>query len=192
MSRRMREDEVNAQALKQISKRLSYILRHRPDSVGLELHEGGWLFVEELLDALARTRRALSREVLEKVVAENDKQRFEFSDDGLRIRARQGHSTQVDLGYEPSPPPDVLYHGTATKNLDSIFKQGLLKGRRHHVHMSTNQVTMLQVGMRHGKPVLLKIDAGRMFADGHEFFVTDNQVWLTDHVPPNYVTVLDR
>jgi putative RNA 2'-phosphotransferase len=183
---------MNAQELKKISKRLSYILRHRPDSVGLELHDGGWLDLNDLLDALRRTGDAVTLEVIERVVAENDKQRFEFSDDRSRIRARQGHSAEVDLGYEPATPPDQLYHGTATKYLDSILEQGLLKGRRHHVHLSTNQETMLQVGMRHGKPMLLRIDAKRMLAAGHEFFVTGNHVWLTDHVPPDYLTILER
>lgn len=181
---------MNAQQLKKISKGLSYILRHRPDSVGLELREGGWLEITELLDALRRTGEEVPRDVLEQVVAENDKQRFEFSADRLMIRARQGHSAEVDLGYEPALPPDVLFHGTATKNLESILQQGLLKGRRHHVHMSTNKETMLQVAMRHGKPVLLEIDAQRMHADGHAFFVTGNHVWLADHVPPEYLTTL--
>lgn len=181
---------MDAQSLTKISKQLSYVLRHRPDSVGLELGEGGWVRVDDLLAALATSGHAVTQPVLQRVVAENDKQRFEFSEDGLRIRARQGHSADVDLGYEPATPPDVLYHGTATRHLDSILQQGLLKGRRHHVHMSTNKETMIQVGMRHGKPVLLAIDAKRMLADGHEFFVTGNHVWLTDRVPPEYLTAI--
>jgi putative RNA 2'-phosphotransferase len=178
---------MDGKSLKQVSKNLSYVLRHRPDSVGLVLDDGGWVQVDGLLAAFARADKPISREILTKVVAENDKQRFEFSEDRSRIRARQGHSAPVELGYEPATPPDVLYHGTATKNLDSIFQHGLLKGRRHHVHMSTNKETMLQVGMRHGKPVLLAIDAKRMFEDGREFFVTGNHVWLTEHVPPQYL-----
>jgi len=181
---------MDKQALKKISKRLSYVLRHRPDSVGLELEEGGWLRVDDLLAALASNGKSVSQPVLEQVVAENDKQRFEFSEDRLRIRARQGHSAEVDLGYEPAEPPDVLFHGTATRNLDSIFEQGLVKGRRHHVHLSTNKETMIAVATRHGKPVLLSIDAKRMIADGHEFFVTGNDVWLTDHVPPHYLAAV--
>lgn len=178
---------MNKESLKKISKSLSYVLRHRPDTVGIELGDGGWVAVDELLAAFERSGKSISRELLDTVVVENDKQRFEFSDDQLRIRAQQGHSAEVDLGYEPATPPDVLYHGTATRNLDSIFQDGLVKGRRHHVHMSTNQETMIQVAMRHGKPVVLAIDASKMFADGHEFFVTGNHVWLTDHVPPGYI-----
>ncbi|CAD7694867.1 unnamed protein product [Ostreobium quekettii] len=178
---------MDKQALKKISKRLSYVLRHRPDSAGLELGNGGWIRVDDLLAALASNGNAVTQPVLERVVAENDKQRFEFSEDGLRIRARQGHSAEVDLGYEPATPPDVLYHGTATRHLESILQQGLVKGHRHHVHMSTDKETMIQVGMRHGKPVLLAIDAKRMVADGFKFCVTGNGVWLTDHVPGEYV-----
>jgi putative RNA 2'-phosphotransferase len=178
---------MDKESLKKISKNLSYVLRHRPDTIGIELAEGGWVGVDELLTALKRSGKAISIEVLEVVVAENDKQRFEFSADRSRIRARQGHSTEVDLGYEPATPPEVLYHGTATKNLDSIFKDGLIKGRRHHVHLSTNQETMIQVAMRHGKPAVLAIYAQQMVSSGHEFFVTGNHVWLTDHVPPEYL-----
>jgi putative RNA 2'-phosphotransferase len=178
---------MTKEALKKISKNLSYVLRHRPDTVGLELGENGWVDVEVLLAAFAQHGKAISRDLLQTVVRDSDKQRYEFSDDGARIRARQGHSVEVDLGYEPATPPDVLYHGTAARNLESIFEQGLLKGSRHHVHMSTNKETMLQVAQRHGKPVLLAIDAAQMFADSHEFFVTGNQVWLTEHVPPKYI-----
>lgn len=178
--------------LKKISKNLSYVLRHRPDTVGLELQDGGWVNVRDLLTALARTGTDVSPEVLERVVAENDKQRFEFNPSGTQIRARQGHSTEVELGYTACQPPDVLYHGTATRSLESILQQGLLKGKRHHVHLSTNIETMIQVGMRHGKPVVLAIDAARMYADGVEFFVTGNDVWLTDHVSPQYLSVVPQ
>ncbi len=181
---------MNTKDLKQISKSLSYVLRHRPDSIGITLEPEGWIAVSELLDAFARNGQVYSRALIEQVVAENTKQRFEFDDEGQRIRARQGHSVDIDLGYETTTPPDTLYHGTATRNLDSILKQGLLKGARHHVHLSTDKDTMLAVAMRHGKPVLLSIDARRMHEDKHQFFVTGNQVWLTDHVPPQYLTVL--
>lgn len=183
---------MNEKTRKNISKNLSFVLRHRPDSIGLELGDGGWVVLDELIAALARGGKTVSREVIEQIVAESDKQRFELSDDRTRIRARQGHSVEVDLGYEPATPPDVLYHGTAEKNLESIYQKGLVKANRHHVHLSTNQQTMLQVAMRHGKPVLLSIDARRMFADGHEFFVTGNHVWLTNHVPPEYLQTLPQ
>lgn len=182
---------MNARDLKKVSKRLSYILRHRPDSVGLELADGGWVAVDALLDALNQSGKTLSLDLLEKVVVENDKQRFEYSEDRFRIRARQGHSADVDLGYEPADPPHVLYHGTAARFLKPIFEQGLIKGRRHHVHLSTDRETMLQVGARHGKPVLLEIDARQMVTEGHRFFVTGNQVWLTDCVPPEFLRQID-
>jgi putative RNA 2'-phosphotransferase len=179
---------MNAEKLKKVSKSLSYVLRHQPDSVGLELEEGGWVEVPRLIEAFRQSVKTLSVDLLQEVVRENDKQRFEFSADQSRIRARQGHSVDVDLGYKPATPPDVLYHGTATRSLESIFETGLNKGNRHHVHLSTNKQTMLQVGQRHGKPIVLAIDAAKMLADGHEFFVTGNQVWLTDHVPPQYLS----
>lgn len=182
---------MNEQKIKKVSKSLSYVLRHRPDTVGLELGEGGWVQVEDLLNAFKRNKKTLTLELLQTVVAENDKKRFEFSEDECQIRARQGHSTDVDLGYEPATPPDTLYHGTATRYIEPIFQKGLIKGRRHHVHMSTNKETMLHVGMRHGKAVLLAIDAKQMAVDGHEFFLTGNDVWLTDYVLPEYLSVID-
>jgi putative RNA 2'-phosphotransferase len=183
-------NQVNSDALKKVSKSLSYVLRHRPDSIGIELQPGGWVAVDELLAGFERTGNPLPIDILNRVVAESDKQRFEFNEDQSQIRARQGHSAEVDLQYQPTPPPPVLYHGTATKNLDSILKNGLVKGRRHDVHLSTNRETMIRVGMRHGTPVLLRIDAASMHADGFEFFVTGNQVWLTNHVPAKYLSVV--
>jgi putative RNA 2'-phosphotransferase len=176
---------------KSISKNLRYVRRHRPDSVGLDLQDGGWVAVDVLLAALADHGKSLDRATLEQVVAGNDKQRFEFSDDGACIRARQGHSVEVSLGYEPVTPPAVLYHGTAARNLEAILAEGLDKRRRHDVHLSTNQETMIQVAKRHGKPVLLAVDAARMAADGHQFYVTGNNVWLTDRVPPEYLLIAE-
>ncbi|WP_254509440.1 RNA 2'-phosphotransferase [Anatilimnocola floriformis] len=180
---------MNAEKRKKISKSLSYVLRHQPDSVGLELGENGWVEVTELIAAFRKHGKELSLDSLREVVAENDKQRFEFSEDKTRIRARQGHSVDVDLGYEAATPPELLFHGTAVHNLDSIMATGLNKGNRHHVHLSTNKQTMLQVAQRHGKPVVLAVAAGKMVSDGHLFFVTGNQVWLTEQVPPQYLSV---
>lgn len=176
---------MNAEKIKQISKRMSYILRHQPDSVGLTLAPGGWVAVGDLLSALK-----ISRDHLDEVVSTNDKQRFEYSEDSTKIRARQGHSAEVDLQYEAATPPDLLYHGTATRFLESIFENGLNKGKRHHVHLSVDRETMIAVGSRHGKPVVLEVNAKQMLSDGNQFFVTGNRVWLTEHVAPQYLREL--
>ena len=179
---KMTPDEI-----KRISKSISKTLRHKPERIGIALDSQGWAWVSELLKAYADAGMVITREALDYVVKNNDKQRFEFNKDRTRIRARQGHSVEVDLGYEPSVPPDVLYHGTAARNLDSVFENGLLKMNRHHVHLSTSKETMLAVAQRHGKPVILEVDAKRMHADGFEFFVTENEVWLVDRVPSQYL-----
>lgn len=170
-----------------LSKTLSYVLRHRPDAVGIMLDEAGWTDADELIDALIAGGTRTSREQIDEVVQTNPKRRFEFSADGTRIRARQGHSVPVDLGYEPVEPPAVLYHGTAERNVESILAHGLHKAKRHHVHMSTDRTLMIEVARRHGAPVLIAIDAARMHGDGHTFFKTENDVWLTDTVPPKYL-----
>ncbi len=170
-----------------ISKYLSLILRHRPEVVGIELDVQGWVEIEVLLAACAAHGRAISRDDLDYVVANNNKQRFALSDDGQRIRASQGHSVEVNLGYEPAEPPEWLYHGTAVQNLPSIRRQGLLKGRRHHVHLSADEATATAVGQRHGKPVVLIVRAGEMVQAGHPFFRSANGVWLTETVPYDYI-----
>jgi putative RNA 2'-phosphotransferase len=164
-----------------LSRTLSYVLRHRPDSIGIALSNDGWVDIDILLKALAANGKRVSREQLAQVVAENDKKRFAI--DGNRIRASQGHSVEVELGYTPAEPPEVLYHGTATRHLDAIFADGLVKGRRHHVHLSASTETAAKVGARHGKPVVLTVDAAAMVRDGALFYVSENGVWLTDAVP---------
>jgi putative RNA 2'-phosphotransferase len=171
----------------QLSKFLSLVLRHKPETVGLCLDSGGWVSVDELLSACAAHGRTITRAQLEAVVAGSDKKRFAFSAGGNLIRASQGHSLQIDLGYEPAKPPLLLYHGTATRFLDSIRKAGLLKQQRHHVHLSESQETASSVGERYGKLVLLKIEAGQMYEDGHVFCRSANRVWLTEHVPVRYI-----
>lgn len=171
-----------------ISKRLSYVLRHDPASVGLVLDEGGWVGVDDLLDALGRHGLVITAEEPAAVVAGNDKQRFAVA--GGRIRASQGHSVPVDLGLSPHTPPDVLYHGTARRNLESIMAGGLRRGSRHHVHLSVDTGTAHRVGSRHRGPVaVFAVDAAAMAADSHIFFVSANGVWLTDHVPARYLTL---
>lgn len=169
------------------SKFLSLILRHEPGRVGLKLGDGGWVGVEELLKAVNDHGTTLTLDQLKHVVATNEKKRFAFSEDGLRIRASQGHSVEVDLQYNAQTPPEILYHGTATRFIDSIRKHGLLKMQRHHVHLSAETKVTQQVGGRHGKPTLLTIRAGEMDKAGHTFFCSANGVWLVDHVPPEFI-----
>lgn len=174
------------------SKFLSLILRHEPERVGLTLGDGGWVSVDALLACCAQARKPISLELLKEVVATNDKQRFAFSDDGLLIRANQGHSVSVDLGLQPSTPPDVLYHGTASRFLEGIWQAGLQKQARHHVHLTANMDVAVVVGQRHGKVVILEIDARQMHLDGHLFFQSDNGVWLVDSVGAGYMRLRDE
>ncbi len=173
------------------SRFLSLVLRHRPEVIGLRLDDAGWAEVDALLAALAAHGRPLSRAELEALVAENPKQRFALSPDGRRIRASQGHSLPVALGYEPEPPPARLFHGTARHLLAAILAEGLRRGRRHHVHLSADLETATRVGARHGPPVVLEIAAGAMHAAGHLFYRSANGVWLTDAVPPEHLRALD-
>ncbi len=171
----------------QISKFLSYVLRHRPESVGLELDENGWVDVDELLEAARRNGRTISRVELERVVADNDKQRFSLDAQTNRIRARQGHSVEVDLNLQPVQPPELLYHGTVGRFLDAIREQGLLPGDRRQVHLSVDEPTARRVGERRGRPVILVVESGRMHSDGRSFYLSENGVWLTDFAPPEYL-----
>jgi putative RNA 2'-phosphotransferase len=170
------------------SKFLSLILRHQPDLVGIALDEAGWVSVDDLLAGCRRKGHDISREELEEIVRTSDKQRYAFNEDKTRIRANQGHSVPVDLGHAPATPPDVLYHGTAEKAVPGIRRDGLHKGARHDVHLSERVDTATAVGSRHGKLVLLTVAAGRMHRDGFTFYRTPNGVWLTDHVPVEYLT----
>ncbi|HEY5835243.1 RNA 2'-phosphotransferase [Streptomyces sp.] len=173
-----------------VSKFLAMVLRHRPESVGMVLDEGGWVDVDELLAACAAGGRRFSRAELDHVVATNSKKRFAFSADGRRIRASQGHSVAVELGLPPAPPPDVLYHGTAAATLPVILREGLKPMSRQDVHLSADVETAVRVGARHGRPVVLAVDAAGLAAAGHEFRVSANGVWLTDGVPPERLGVL--
>lgn len=167
------------------SKRLSFILRHAPESIHIVLDEAGWVDVSVLLHALAEHGQPITRTELERVVADSDKQRFEL--DGERVRARQGHSVPVNLDLPPAAPPVVLFHGTPEANVESIRRHGLTRGARHHVHLSPDRETAERVGGRRGSAVVLAVEAARMSADGFVFFVTGNGVWLTDAVPPGYL-----
>lgn len=180
---------TNNTELKTISKFLSFVLRHDPASIGLALNDAGWASTDELLTKARAHGKPLSRELLLKVVATSDKQRFALSEDGSMIRANQGHSIDVELGLEPLEPPDVLLHGTATRFLEPILKSGLDKRQRHHVHLTPDLDIARAVGQRYGAVVLLEIDARAMHQAGRQFFRSDNGVWLTDSVPPRYIKV---
>ena len=173
------------------SKFLSLVLRHQPERIGLALDTSGWAGVDELLAACRHHGVPLDRAELEDVVTTSEKKRFAFSDDGQRIRASQGHSIDVSLGYSPVPPPDRLFHGTATRFLESIRREGLHKRGRHHVHLSPDAETARNVGQRHGKPTILPVLAGLMHQRGHAFFVSENGVWLTEHVPAEFIVFPD-
>ncbi len=173
-----------------VSKFLSKHLRHAPAEVGLTLEHGGWVAVEDLLDAATRHGCPVTREELDEIVSTSDKQRFAFDETGGRVRANQGHSVEVDLQLDLADQPVVLYHGTAAAVLPAILADGLLKMRRHHVHLSRDAETALRVGSRHGKPVVLSVASGKMAANGFRFFVSANGVWLVEAVPPEYLTVL--
>lgn len=171
------------------SKFLSYVLRHRPEAIGITLDLEGWTDIDALIGAAARDGRQLDRQLIEMVVTSNDKKRFAISDDGRRIRAVQGHSTEsVDIGFIGKRPPEFLFHGTATRFLESIRRDGLLPRSRQYVHLSQDRQTAVAVGQRHGKPVVLEIKALVMHEQGYPFFQADNGVWLTGTVPPSFIT----
>ena len=170
-----------------ISKFMSLVLRHKPEELGITLDERGWTDVNVLLQKIKDRGFSIDMEILKQVVAENSKKRFAFNEDGSLIRASQGHSVEVELGYSPETPPEFLYHGTAEQYVESIRKEGLLKRNRHHVHLSTQIETATQVGLRHGKLVLLKIKSGEMQRAGYQFFISENGVWLTEAVPVEFI-----
>jgi putative RNA 2'-phosphotransferase len=170
-----------------ISKFLSLVLRHQPDAIHIQLDEQGWTDVDVLIRQLNHHNFRISFEELKYVVASNSKKRFAFNEDCTKIRANQGHSVDVELGYEAQEPPEVLYHGTAGRFLESIMKTGLQKQARHHVHLTADPQTTVSVGQRYGKAVVLRIRALEMFKKGHAFYLADNNVWLTGHVPAEYI-----
>ena len=170
-----------------VSKFLAKHLRHAPEALGLSLQPGGWVPVDDLLAASNRIGFPISYDELVECVETNDKQRFSFDETGDLIRANQGHSTAVDLQLEQKQPPDVLYHGTVERFLDSILAEGLKKGKRHHVHLSKDIETARKVGARRGKPVILLVEAGKMHQQGVAFFLSANGVWLTETVPAEFL-----
>jgi len=175
-----------------VSKFLSKYLRHEPQALGLSLEPGGWVLVEDLLAGAAALGFSITMEELVQVVAENDKKRFAFDAARTKIRANQGHSTDVDLQLQTAQPPSQLFHGTVRQFLDAILLEGLKKMARHDVHLSKDVATASKVGQRRGKPIILVIESGQMAADGFMFRLSDNDVWLTDHVPPKYIRLFEK
>lgn len=173
-----------------ISKFLSLILRHKPETIDLKLDENGWADVKELLEKSAENGNPFTRRELETVVETNDKKRFTFDASGEKIRASQGHSIEVEIGFEEKTPPEILYHGTAEKNVAAIFAGGLNKMSRHHVHLSAEIETARVVGARYGKVVIFKIETGKMLAENFKFYVSANGVWLTESVPAKFLEIL--
>jgi putative RNA 2'-phosphotransferase len=171
----------------QLSKFLSLVLRHRPDTIGLTLDLQGWASIDDLVAKSDANGTHFNRAELLNVVETSDKKRFSVSADGQSIRAAQGHSVSVELGLSPKVPPEVLYHGTAMQFVDLILSKGLKPQSRQHVHLSADEVTAHRVGQRHGKSVVFKVAARRMHSNGFKFFQADNGVWLTDQVPPDFL-----
>lgn len=170
--------------LNETSKFLSYVLRHQPEAIGITLDTEGWVDIATLILAATKHGTRLDRDLIDAIVATSEKKRFSVSADGLRIRAAQGHSTEsVNINYIEKTPPQYLYHGTAAINLDSIRRTGILPGSRKYVHLAEDEPTAYAVGQRHGRPVVLKIDALRMHQQGHKFYQAENGVWLTGSVP---------
>lgn len=173
-------------------KYLSWVLRHRPDALGLRLEPGGWVAVEALLAGLEAEGKPVTVSQLVAIADADRKGRFSFDSSGLRIRANQGHSVEVDLELEEAAPPQTLFHGTVRPFLGSISEQGLVRGSRHHVHLSETEATARDVGSRRGRPVVLRVDAARMYEDGHRFYRSANGVWLVETVPPAYLAELPQ
>lgn len=171
----------------QTGKFISLILRHKPETIGITLDEHGWADVKELIAGVQKTRPDFNLEILEEIVRTNNKQRYSFNNDHTKIRANQGHSIQVDVELKEAVPPEILYHGTGKKSVASILEQGLVPRSRLYVHLSKDKQTALNVGSRHGKPIVFTIQAGMMHEDGYKFFISENGIWLTKAVLPKYL-----
>ena len=173
------------------SKFLSLVLRHQPDSIGLALDANGWAGIDALIERAGAHGVPLTRELIAEIVASSDKQRFALDTAHNRIRANQDHSVDIDLGLQPAEPPAVLFHGTAATTVPAIRIGGLTPGDRQHVHLSPDAATAIKVGQRHGRPVVLRVFAGKMWAKGSPFFRSANGVWLTAAVPSEYIEFPD-
>ncbi|MCU0350018.1 MAG: RNA 2'-phosphotransferase [Flavobacterium sp.] len=182
----MSKNEIN------ISRFLSLVLRHQPETIGIQLDQNGWADVKELIEKANNNGIKFDREMLNHIVETNPKKRFAFNETLDKIRASQGHSIEIELGYTNQKPPEILYHGTGEKSVQSIINIGLEKRNRQHVHLSNDIETAIKVGQRHGKPFVFKVLAEQMYNDNFQFFISDNGVWLTDKVPTKYLKLNDE
>lgn len=170
-----------------MSRFISLVLRHNPGAAHLQLDEHGWAEVDELIEGMNREGKHIDREILEQIVAADEKKRYSFSADHNLIRANQGHSIPVDVELKPVVPPEILFHGTAQRFLDSIKAEGLKRQSRLYVHLSSDEATAKKVGARHGKGVVLKVYAKRLYDTGMQFYLSENGVWLCKYVPIEYI-----
>ena len=173
-----------------LSRFISLILRHKPDTIGITLDEHGWASVSELLSGINACGNEIDMKTLEEIVAEDDKQRYSFNEDKTKIRANQGHSVNVDVELKKAEPPEILFHGTGEKYVSSIKSEGLKPKSRLYVHLSSDGETAVKVGSRDGKPVVFEVNSGEMSRRGFEFFISENGVWLTKFVPAEYLREL--
>lgn len=175
-----------------ISKFLSLILRHKPETIGIQLDQNGWIDIYELIEKSNKHGIQFDRETLNHIVGTNSKKRFAFNDKFDKIRASQGHSVEIELGYKNQKPPEILFHGTSEKSVQPILEKGLKRQNRQHVHLSSDIETAIKVGQRHGKPIVFKVLAEQMYKDNFQFFISENGVWLTDNVPTKYLNRKDK
>ncbi|WP_330659057.1 RNA 2'-phosphotransferase, partial [Clostridioides difficile] len=170
---------------------ISLILRHKPEIIGIKLDDYGYADVNELIEKINNTGRNINIEILEQIVKEDNKQRYSFNEDRSKIRANQGHSINIDVELKELEPPEYLYHGTATRFLDNIKNEGIIKQSRLYVHLSRDIDTAIKVGKRHGTPVILKINTGKMYENGYKFYLSENNVWLCEYIPFKYVEIFE-
>ena len=183
---------ISDKQITHISKFLSLVLRHQPETIGIQLDQNGWTDAAELIEKANNYGIKFDREILNHIVATNSKKRFAFNDTFDKVRASQGHSVEIKLGYSNQKPPEILFHGTGEKSVQLILDTGLEKRGRQHVHLSSEFETAVKVGQRHGKPFVFKVLAEQMYNDNFQFFISDNGVWLTDNVPEKYLKLSDE
>lgn len=177
------------QDLSKLSKLISRILRHAPESIGIEIeYYGAWADTKQLINGInSHSKYNIDMAILEKIVADDEKGRYSFNADKSKIRANQGHSVDVDMGFAEKIPPEILYHGTAERFVESILSEGLKKMQRQYVHLSKDEETASKVGVRHGKLHIFRVLSGEMYRQGYKFYCSENGVWLTDNVPPKFL-----